>query len=294
MDAAWCADDDVLALVPGIDLANHAFHGTPQCNTVRTFDGAQMCFEIHAARALPAGHELCFDYSAQAPMPTYQLFVTYGFVVRDNPNDEILVDFRDEFRECFQAAEGLEPEADAAADQEVRERQAAALRRGDEDELGGARLVGYIKEQLAGLLQQLGESAGRRYALGETAVEELQQSIRDTVEGMLERDEGARVFGTPARLGRQSLLDALLSHADSKAAFARHLNEKQLQESETKLQESEAKLQELRAEVQTMGHSVEFLKAVSAQPAPAPPAAGAASAPASGSTKRCSFSTLFL
>jgi hypothetical protein len=128
--ANYLAADDVLALVPGIDLANHAFHGTPQCNTVRTFDGAQMCFEIHAARALPAGHELCFDYSAQAPMPTYQLFVTYGFVVRDNPNDEILVDFRDEFRECFQAAEGLEPEAAAGAESRRGSGEAAPWEKG--------------------------------------------------------------------------------------------------------------------------------------------------------------------
>ena len=117
-DRNYTADSDILALVPGIDLANHAFDCTAECTAERKFIGASQCFEIRARRELAAGTQICFDYSDgnRSPMPNYQLLMTYGFVPPANPSDELLVDFRDEFRECFLAADAVESRTDAQAE----------------------------------------------------------------------------------------------------------------------------------------------------------------------------------
>ena len=65
--ANYLAEDDLMVLVPGVGLANHAFRNSHKCNAVRTFDSTHMCFEIHAKRAVQVGVELRYDYSADAP-----------------------------------------------------------------------------------------------------------------------------------------------------------------------------------------------------------------------------------
>jgi hypothetical protein len=114
----YTADGDILALVPGVDLANHAFDNTAECNAYRKFIGASQCFEIRSRRELAAGTQICFDYSDanRSPMPNYQLLMTYGFVPPANPSDELLVDFRDEFRECFLAADAADTRANVQSD----------------------------------------------------------------------------------------------------------------------------------------------------------------------------------
>ena len=116
-DRNYTADSDILALVPGVDLANHAFDSTAECTAERKFIGASQCFEIRSRRELAAGTQICFDYSDgnRSPMPNYQLLMTYGFVPPANPSDELLVDFRDEFRDCFLAADAVESRTDAQA-----------------------------------------------------------------------------------------------------------------------------------------------------------------------------------
>jgi hypothetical protein len=108
----YMATDDILALVPGVDLANHAFEHRPACNCDRVFIGASRCFEIRTRVPLDALTQLSFDYSDgnRSPMPSYQLLMTYGFVCAGNPNDEILIDYRSDFKECFDAAVQAEPE----------------------------------------------------------------------------------------------------------------------------------------------------------------------------------------
>lgn len=115
----YTADGDILALVPGVDLANHAFDNTAECNAYRKFIGASQCFEIRTRRELASGTQICFDYSDanRSPMPNYQLLMTYGFVPPANPSDELLVDFRDEFRECFIAAEAADTRSQVQADE---------------------------------------------------------------------------------------------------------------------------------------------------------------------------------
>ena len=100
---AWCKGD-VRVLAPLLDMMNHAF--PPGANTVRTYDGGANAFVVTTTCDVAAGEQLCVDYSAgrKAPLPNDRLLLSYGFVLAENRDDELLVDFRDDFRACFDAA----------------------------------------------------------------------------------------------------------------------------------------------------------------------------------------------
>ena len=121
----WAAGD-VRVLAPLLDMMNHAF--PPGANTVRTFDGARASFVVTTTRDVAAGEQLCVDYSAgsKAPLPNDRLLLSYGFVLPNNRDDELLIDFRDDFRICFDDAKaasasgGLGSTAAAAAAAQTR------------------------------------------------------------------------------------------------------------------------------------------------------------------------------
>ena len=88
-----------------------------------------------------------------------------------------------------------------------------------------------IKQRILSLLQRVSESVGKRYDLDEAIVEALHQSILDSIEGALEQDgRNILIFGKAAEGRNVALIKMLLSHPVYRQAFAKHLNEAQLQD----------------------------------------------------------------
>ena len=82
-----------------------------------------------------------------------------------------------------------------------------------------------------GVIQHVAENIGKRYNLEEPAVEALHRSILEALNAVLEQDnQDVSEFARTGQEGSIGLIDGLLSHPDGKAAFAKHLTEKQLQD----------------------------------------------------------------
>ena len=80
------------------------------------------------------------------------------------------------------------------------------------------------QHRIKSLLQRVGESTIQRYKLSEPNVEVLSQSVLEVANTSLDAHEFALIkSGSNA-----AILELLLSHPDTKAAFAKHLNETQL------------------------------------------------------------------
>ena len=89
------------------------------------------------------------------------------------------------------------------------------------------RTVIFAKQTIIPLLQRTIKSVGERYNLDETTVNELRQSVHESVEALLKQP---RPLATVARRNNTKMLETLLSQPDCKAAFAKYLNEEQLQD----------------------------------------------------------------
>ena len=88
-----------------------------------------------------------------------------------------------------------------------------------------------IKQRILSVLQRVSESIGKRYDLDEAIVKALHQSILDSIEGVLEQDDrNILIFGKAAEGRNVALIKMLLSHPVCRPAFAKHLNEAQLQD----------------------------------------------------------------
>ena len=115
----------------------------------------------------------------------------------------------------------------------TRERQ-RILRGRNEEEAGGARLAAHVKEQWGSLLPLLGESVGRRYDLDEAEVEKLRDSMRESIDSMLQQPEAARAIGTRVRVAAgeygSGLVETLLSQDGTRAALADHLGKERLRD----------------------------------------------------------------
>ena len=82
-----------------------------------------------------------------------------------------------------------------------------------------------------GLIQHIVNNIGKRYNLEAPVVEALHRSILEALEAVLEKNnQDVSEFAGTGQEGSIGLIDGLLSHPDCKAAFARHLTEKQLQD----------------------------------------------------------------
>ena len=82
-----------------------------------------------------------------------------------------------------------------------------------------------------GLIQHIAENIGKRYNLEEQAVEALHRSILKALNAALEQNnQDVTEFARTGEEGSLGLIEGLLSHPDGKAAFAKHLTEKQLQD----------------------------------------------------------------
>ena len=93
------------------------------------------------------------------------------------------------------------------------------------------RTVIFVRQAITPLLQLTSKSVGQRYNLDETTVNELRQSIHESVEALLKRPESMRNLATAARRGNHDkMLETLLAQPDCKVAFAKYLNEEQLQD----------------------------------------------------------------
>ena len=82
-----------------------------------------------------------------------------------------------------------------------------------------------------GLIQHVAENIGKRYNLEEPVVEALHRSILEAFYVVLKQNnQDVSKFARTGQEGSIGLIDGLLSHPDGKAAFAKHLTEKQLQD----------------------------------------------------------------
>ena len=92
-------------------------------------------------------------------------------------------------------------------------------------------MVILVRQTIIPLLQRASKSVGQRYNLDKTTVNELRQSIHESVEALLKRPEGMRTLATAARSrNNNKMLETLLSQPDCKMVFAKYLNEEQLQD----------------------------------------------------------------
>ena len=83
----------------------------------------------------------------------------------------------------------------------------------------------------SGLLQHITQNIGKRYNLTAPVVEALHRSILEALDTVLEQNnQDVPEFAGTEQDGSIGLIDGLLSHPDCRAAFARHLTEKQLQD----------------------------------------------------------------
>ena len=82
-----------------------------------------------------------------------------------------------------------------------------------------------------GLIQHIAKDIGKRYNLEEPAVEALHRSILEAFHTVLEQNnQDVSEFARTGQDGSIGLIDGLLSHPECKAAFARLMAEKQLQD----------------------------------------------------------------
>ena len=93
------------------------------------------------------------------------------------------------------------------------------------------RMDNFVKQVTDPLVQRVSKSIIQLYNLDETAVSELRQSIQKSAEAVLKQPDGLFALTTAARNGNYTeMLETLLSHPNCKTAFAKYLNEEQLQE----------------------------------------------------------------
>ena len=93
------------------------------------------------------------------------------------------------------------------------------------------RMDDFVKQVTDPLVQRVSKSVVQRYNLDQTAVSELRQSIQESAEVLLTQPEDLFALTTAARKGSYTkMLETLLSHPNCKTAFAKYLNEEQLQE----------------------------------------------------------------
>ena len=93
------------------------------------------------------------------------------------------------------------------------------------------RMDDFVKQVTNPLVQRVSKSIVQRYNLDQTAVNELCQSIQESAEPLVLQPEGLFALTTAARKGNYTkMLETLLSHPNCKTAFAKYLNEEQLQE----------------------------------------------------------------
>ncbi len=92
---------------------------------------------------------------------------------------------------------------------------------------------GIHKNKIEPLVHHITENIGMLYHLDRTTVNELRQSINDSIETSLKHDKSMVSIVLDTRLTTSTgtgILEALLSHPDTKSAFAKHLNAQQLQD----------------------------------------------------------------
>lgn len=94
----------------------------------------------------------------------------------------------------------------------------------------GINLDPNLDRQIESLLARVGESIGKRYNLDAAAVKSLRQSIFNSNKIVLMQNESLRAFAKAMDGGNIALLEFFLSHPHTKAIFAKHLTETQLQE----------------------------------------------------------------
>ena len=93
------------------------------------------------------------------------------------------------------------------------------------------RMDEFVRQVTDPLVQRVSKSVVQRYNLDQTAVNELCQSIQESAEPLVLQPEGLFALTTAARKGNYTkMLETLLSHPNCKTAFAKYLNEEQLQE----------------------------------------------------------------
>ena len=94
------------------------------------------------------------------------------------------------------------------------------------------RLNNYIMQRLDYLLEQVGQSLGQRYNLDQTTIDKLKRSIVESIEIQLKQEKtgNVRSFAGAARKGGMEMLEIVLSQPGCRAALAKHLNDKQLQD----------------------------------------------------------------
>ena len=93
------------------------------------------------------------------------------------------------------------------------------------------RMDDLVKQVTDPLVQRVSKNVIQRYNLDQTAVNELCQSIKESAEALLTQPEDLLALITAARKGNYTkMLETLLSHPNCKTAFAKYLNEEQLQE----------------------------------------------------------------
>ena len=93
------------------------------------------------------------------------------------------------------------------------------------------RMAEFVRQVTDPLVQRVSKSVVQLYNLDQTAVSELRQSIQESAEVLLTQPEDLFALITAARKGNYTkMLETLLSHPNCKTAFAKYLNEEQLQE----------------------------------------------------------------
>ena len=93
------------------------------------------------------------------------------------------------------------------------------------------RMDNFVQQVTDPLVQRVSKSIIQLYNLDQTAVSELRQSIQKSAEAVLKQPDGLFALTTAARNGNYTeMLETLLSHPNCKTAFAKYLNEEQLQE----------------------------------------------------------------
>merc|ERR1712000_343411 len=80
--------------------------------------------------------------------------------------------------------------------------------------------------------EQVGQSLGQRYNLDQTTIDKLKRSIVESIEIQLKQEKtgNVRSFAGAARKGGMEMLEIVLSQPGCRAALAKHLNDKQLQD----------------------------------------------------------------
>ncbi|MDE0685273.1 MAG: carboxypeptidase-like regulatory domain-containing protein [Candidatus Poribacteria bacterium] len=94
----------------------------------------------------------------------------------------------------------------------------------------GINLDPNLDRQIESLLARVGESIGKRYNLDAAAVKSLRQSIFNSNKIVLMQNESLRAFAKAVDGGNIAILEFFFSHPHTKAIFAKHLTETQLQE----------------------------------------------------------------